>query len=362
MFRGYTTAGALLQATRNPAGFDYLRLVLSFGVLAFHCILITQGRPGELVVWESTWRALPAAILPMFFALSGFLVAGSLTRSSMSGFVTARVLRIVPALATEVVLSALVLGLCVTTLPIGEYLRSPDLWRYFLNVVGWIHFKLPGVFAGNPHPDVVNLSLWTVPYELECYLALIVATVIGLVRRSRLFVAVLLGLHVAVFLWDALKKGVIGVNESMPPRVLVLAFLSGIALYIWRDRLVLSTGRMALAAVLTAALLTFPVGAYFVSLPAAYLTVCLGLMNPPKHWIVKSGDYSYGVYLYAFPIQQTAIHLWPSLGPIEVFLIAAPLCFLAATFSWHVIEKPCLALRHLLVARKPVVFSPAKVA
>ncbi len=353
MFRGHKTAGALLTTTRNPAGFDYLRLVLSFGVLAFHCILITQGRAGEQVVWSSYWRALPGAILPMFFALSGFLVAGSLTRSSMSGFITARIVRIVPALATEVVLSALFLGLCVTTLPVSEYIRSPELWRYFLNVIGWIHFKLPGVFATNPTPDIVNLSLWTVPYELECYLALIGATVIGLVRRGRLFLGMLLGLHVANFLWDALKKGEIGVAESMPPRVLVLAFLSGVALYIWRDSLTISTGRMIASAVITAVLLSFPIGAYFVSLPAAYLTICLGMMNPPRHWLVKSGDYSYGVYLYAFPIQQTVVHMWPWLGPIEVFLLAAPLAFLAATFSWHVVEKPCLALRQYFIASKP---------
>ena len=367
MFRGHRTAGALLRATRNPAGFDYLRLVLSFGVLAFHCILVTQGDAGEKVVWASYWRALPAAILPMFFALSGFLVAGSVLRSSMPEFVAARVVRIVPALATEVALSALLLGLCVTTLPVSEYLRSADLWSYFLNVFGWIHFKLPGVFTGNPEPKYVNLSLWTIPYELECYLALIGATVFGLIRRSRLFVAALVGLHVAVFLWDglnlkkgltglwgALTNGVIGVDESMPPRVLVLAFLSGVALHIWRDRVVLSAGRMAVATFLTAVLLTFPAGAYFVALPAAYLTICLGLMNPPRHWIVKSGDYSYGVYLYAFPIQQTVVYLGPSLGPVEVFLIAAPLCFLAAAFSWHVIEKPCLALRHALIGKPRV--------
>ena len=60
MFRGNTTAGALLTATRNPAGFDYLRLVLSFGVLAFHCILITQGKPGEQFVWPPPGgRCLP---------------------------------------------------------------------------------------------------------------------------------------------------------------------------------------------------------------------------------------------------------------------------------------------------------------
>ncbi len=357
MFQGAKTAGAILADTRNPGGFDYLRLVLSVGVLAFHCVTITEGRSGELAVWDSAWRALPAAILPVFFALSGFLVAGSVLRSSLSNFVLSRVFRIVPALATEVLLSAIVLGLCVSTLPVGAYVRGPEFWQYFLNIIGWIHFRLPGVFEGNPTSGIVNLSLWTVPYELECYLALVGALVVGLVHRARLFLGLLLGLHVAVLLWDLVRKGSLGVAESMPPRVLVLSFLSGVVLYLWRDRLVISGGRFLAAVIASAVLLTFPLGAYLVSLPVAYVTICIGLTNPKRHWIVTSGDYSYGVYLYAFPIQQTLVHLWPQLSAVEVFLMATPLAFMAAMFSWHVIEKPCLALRHSFVARPPATAS-----
>lgn len=353
MFRGHATAGGLLRAERNPAGFDYLRLALAFAVLAFHCIVITQGRAGEDIVWASHWRPLAAAFVPMFFAMSGYLVTASVLRSSIAQFVVNRAVRLLPALATQVVISALLLGLCVTTLPVTEYLSSPDLWRYLRTAIGWTQFKAPGVFTGNPTHEL-NLSLWTIPYELLCYLALGGATVIGLVQRSRLFVAVLLALHIALFLWDALRIGVIGVQDDLPPRVLALVYMSGVAMYVWRDQMLLSTGRMVLATGLTWACLTFPIGIYFVALPVAYLTVCVGLLNPPRHWIIKSGSYSYGVYLYAFPIQQTSVYLWPSLGPIEVFLIAAPLSALAATFSWHVIEKPCLALRHALIGKPRV--------
>ena len=58
MFLGSKTAGAILAGTRNPAGFDYLRLVLSVGVLAFHCVTITQGRNGEQAVWDAVSQAI----------------------------------------------------------------------------------------------------------------------------------------------------------------------------------------------------------------------------------------------------------------------------------------------------------------
>jgi peptidoglycan/LPS O-acetylase OafA/YrhL len=109
-------------------------------------------------------------ILPMFFALSGFLVTGSLFRTrTLTEFIALRLLRLVPALAVEVTLSAVVLGALFTSLPIGQYFSDPAFWKYFLNIAGRIHYSLPGVFQDNPIP-IVNISLWTIPYELEWYL------------------------------------------------------------------------------------------------------------------------------------------------------------------------------------------------
>ena len=89
-------------------------------------------------------------------ALSGFLVAGSLERTRARQFVVLRALRLVPALAVEVTLSALLLGAFFTTLPLWRYLQSPELGGYFGNIVGFVHFTLPGVFERNPAPGVVN--------------------------------------------------------------------------------------------------------------------------------------------------------------------------------------------------------------
>ncbi len=108
-------------------------------------------------------------VLPAFFALSGFLVSTSLFRSkTIFEFVTLRVVRMMPALFGEVLISALLLGPLLTAFTIQEYFSSRQFYVYWLNIIGEIHFQLPGLFLDNPDPGRVNLQLWTIPLELKC--------------------------------------------------------------------------------------------------------------------------------------------------------------------------------------------------
>jgi peptidoglycan/LPS O-acetylase OafA/YrhL len=97
-------------------------------------------------------------------------------------FLGLRAIRIFPALFVEVILSALILGPLVTTLPPQLYFSDPLFFNYLLNAIGDVHFLLPGVFADNPWPRVVNGQLWTIPYELYCYCAISIIALIGLKR------------------------------------------------------------------------------------------------------------------------------------------------------------------------------------
>ena len=104
---------------------------------------------------------------------------------SLITFVGLRVLRIVPALTVDTLFCAFVLGVLLTDLPLKEYLRSHEFFKYFLNILGNIHYNLPGVFAHNPN-HAVNSQLWTIPYELKCYAVLTAMALIGLHRRPLL--------------------------------------------------------------------------------------------------------------------------------------------------------------------------------
>ena len=103
-----------------------------------------------------------------------------------------RGLRIVPALAVEITLSALLLGPLLTTESMAQYFSDPKFFKYFLNVLGLIHYQLPGVFLQNPYPDVVNGSLWSVPYELECYAGLTILSIIALAKNKKAPLAVII--------------------------------------------------------------------------------------------------------------------------------------------------------------------------
>jgi peptidoglycan/LPS O-acetylase OafA/YrhL len=332
-------------------GFDYLRLGLAVAVVSWHGIMSSYGRPYAAEVYYSPWGTLFALILPMFFALSGFLVSGSLNRSrTIEGFLTLRALRIVPALAVEVLLCALILGPLLTTRPLGDYFAGQEFAAYFLNIAGIIHFALPGVFEELPRAGIVNLSLWTIPYELECYIAITALTILGLWKRRAFFILVSFG---ATILWPV-SLVVSGAHSSLlalPGPLLVIAFLAGVSLYLYRDKIPLTNALAASCALCSVSLLAHPLTESLAVWPIAYVTIWLGLSHPPKVPVLMSGDYSYGVYLFAFPIQQAVMLALPEWREWWVNIgIALPLAFLYAAFSWHCIEKPILGKKKRIVS------------
>jgi peptidoglycan/LPS O-acetylase OafA/YrhL len=353
--RGGPTLGQkMVQFGGHTRGFDYLRFGLAFLVLCWHGVKACYGPDAERALLDSPLHGLICLILPMFFALSGFLVCGSLERTrKLAPFVVHRVLRIVPALAVEITLSALILGPFMTQLPLAEYFSDATFYRYFLNIIGFIHFVLPGVFASNPEPYTVNASLWTIPYELECYIMLVIVAGLNLLRRVRLLTIMVLLSWIGftgLLLW---RGSVADAMQSGPPgRLLVVSFLAGNIVYLLRDTLRLSRTLLAIAAVSSYGLLSWPETAFLAPLPVAYLTACLGLMNPPKIPVLMDGDYSYGLYLFAFPIQQTYSALFPSarIWILNVGVtVALSLCY--AFMSWHLIEKPILRHRKAITGK-----------
>ncbi|WPB58657.1 acyltransferase [Xylophilus sp. GOD-11R] len=332
-------------------GFDYLRIGLACAVVFQHSFLASYGHSSNSYIWADWHRVFFAPILLMFFALSGFLVAGSLKKNpSVTSFVTLRAVRLVPALAIEILLSALLLGPVLTVLPLSEYFSSKTFYAYFANIVGHIRFFLPGVFLDNPAAKFVNISLWTVPYELECYLALICLWLSGVIKRR----AAVVGITAAVILAGTVSAffeydhG--WANNAPLPRSLIAAFLVGLCINLYADRVRLN---WQIACACLAGLILTTVGYQTVYLAAgfaAYIVVYLGMMNPAKKSFLFSGDYSYGLYLFAFPIQQTYSLLFPEHRVWYLnFFFAMVFGLVYAAFSWWVIEKPVLSKKKKIV-------------
>lgn len=355
------TLGDKLAASRGIGpGFDFLRVTLSVSVVAWHvdAVMTVGGRlDGLPVIWFPGY-----AILLMFFGLSGFLIAGSAERLRLGDFLLNRGLRIFPALAVEIVLSAFVLGPLLTTLTLGEYFSAWRTWYYLTNIVGLINYQLPGVFSGHP-TDFVNVSLWTVPYEFLCYAVMSGIMVFGLLRRPGL---ILLGAGLIV----AAGLGVLALGTPVDGRGsvhglisraftghqsrLMVGFLLGIAAFVWRHRIPYSpalAGLCVAVCVVVALLgpperLPYPVTNLLAAPALIYLTAFLGVSRLPTLPLFHRGDYSYGIYLYGFPIQQVVYELFPHVrNPVLQLVLAFVAIAAFAAFSWHCVEKPVLRLR-----------------
>jgi len=277
----------------------------------------------------------------MFFAISGFLVTGSyLKRANLEIFLKARALRILPAYLCCIVLSALVLGAIYSELPLVGYWSDSATWRYIdANLwlsppLGW---KLPGVFTNNFMKDTVNGSIWTLPAEVRMYAWVAILGLIGVLHRRWLanaaFAALLL---VGYFAPDQLP--LLQINWLR----LGGFFLAGAFCYVNRDHIPMST---ALAAALVAlAIATHGMPAFAVALGAALTYFCLWFAYVPSfHFFNRFGDYSYGVYLWGFPIQQAVSETMG--GPTKAWVscvISLAVTLPIAAASWHWVEKPAL--------------------
>lgn len=342
---------ALRLRGQRTSGFDYIRITLAASIILWHAIPLSYGPAVELTYWRSPFGWAYHFVLPMFFALSGFLVAGSLNRCpTLISFFGLRVLRIVPALSVEITLSALLLGPALTSYTVAAYFADPRFHSYFLNIVGEIHYVLPGLFDSNPLPSMVNAQLWTIPYELQCYLAIGGLAVTAALRQRVILLVVVLASQ-ALWVWQAIKMGEDGSSGGASGPVLVVAFLAGILFHLYRDRIRLSRTAFLVVLAGSIALSALPHGAYYLPLPATYLTIYLGLLNPRPIRLVSSGDYSYGLYLYGYPLQQAVAaigpethHWWINAG------VSLPATLLIAILSWRMVEKPALGLRHRIPA------------
>jgi peptidoglycan/LPS O-acetylase OafA/YrhL len=366
------TIGSKLDETRGIGqGFDFLRIFLAMSVLGVHSVLIAQGEHHQ---FDSKPVALfYEAILPLFFALSGFLITGSAMRLRLKDFLINRGMRIVPALAVDICIAALIIGPIFTTLPLKQYYTSYEFCAYFANITGIIHYILPGVFEHNPFPATVNGSLWTVPFEIGCYAIMSGFIMSGVLNKKRAAFAVAtigtayiaLTLSPGFHMLDLFGKRLHTLLDHFFAErgdFLYCYFMAGSMFYLFRYSIPYRPRWFVLC------IATFIAAAYgvFEFLPplieqlllmpiVIYIMVYVGMLKIPPLPIYHRGDYSYGVYLYGYPIQQVIVTLFPAVkSPLLHFVISVPLVTLVAMFSWHCIEKPVLRLRkkYSFTARK----------
>jgi peptidoglycan/LPS O-acetylase OafA/YrhL len=324
----------------------------------------------SVVIWDHAYRLvgstppLTAAIgfadagtlaVYTFFAVSGYLLLGSWAASPRPGqFALKRVLRIMPALVVAVLGTALLVGPLFTTLPLGDYLSAPQTRDYVLrNVVLYkSEYLLPGVFTHQPVP-AVNGSIWTLCYEVTLY-TLIPLLGLLLLRRHR-GLGALAVLGVAALPWDQVPPAVPGLEGLNIGILATFAryFLMGALLFAYRDRVPLrwpvAVG-VGLALVLS---LGHWWGAWVSYAALPYLVVYLARLDlAPLRGRFRRRDVSYGLYVWAFPVEQGIVSVAGGrIDPLTLCAVALPVTGLLAIVSWHFVEAPAMRAKGLIITR-----------
>ncbi len=328
------TVGSILEENKGCGpGFDWCRLGLATLVVALHAHNVCYGysiQPEAVKLYQTLFASVKASVLPLFFGLSGFLVTGSALRlRNTSTFIIFRILRIVPALMTEVTMSALILGPLLTSLPLKTYFSDRHVYSYFGNVIGRIQFELPGLFDGLPIDRIVNGNLWTLHPEFQCYGIMAALMILGVTYNRR------------------------ALNGDFWGTVLVYYFVTGSVAFHWRHNIPVNGYLFALACGAGYFLLKLPNTAMVAPIPVLYAIIWLGMQRFPQVKHLQKNDYSYGIYLYSFPIQQTIVYLGYRDWWI-VFPLALTVSLVVAAFSWRFIEMPTLLLKRYLIKERPI--------
>lgn len=344
-----TALGNALRNTRRisdlSAGrdnnFDLIRMLAATGVMVSHAFPITLG-DGTPEPFETFLKGdnLGRACVFAFFSISGFYITRSfLMKRDTRAFLTARFLRLYPGLVVMFLLTVLAAGVWLST--------DPQVWqaapRYVLTGLSLVgYYPLPGMFPDNPVPEAVNGSLWTLQYEVMCYLGVLALGLLGVFDRKRLFVAIA-ALFVASYYVGPMLTGRLQVVYLL---YLGMPFLVGVCFCLWQDRIPLSPVIAVALAALVVVLRPTPLFLPAFNLALAYVVFLLGFAQTPRlRAYNRLGDYSYGMYIYAFPVQQTMAQLG-FLTPMSNLALAFPVTLVFAVASWHLIEGPALRLRH----------------
>ncbi len=336
--------------------FDFLRFLFAIFVIISHSypLSVKDGNEEWLLSVTNGQTSWSSIGLAGFFTISGYLIYQSLQRSkSLWSYLWKRLLRLFPALIIVLLLTVL-MGPIVYESDIS-YLKNRSVYHYFFRNISLynLQYHISGVFQNNPYPNAINGSLWTLCYEFTMYIFIALFFFIKYKTKVIKYILVVLGLAMIVgfsFYMDHLKElRVLGMyGESFLD--LCTFFIIGSLMAVYKIETVKhkrSFLLFTLLIVMTA--FYFDSFSYIKHVFLALLVLFIGLIPIPYFKdFGKYGDPSYGIYIYAFPVQQTLMYYfkYDSLNlMLYSILISVPLGYL----SWYIVEKKALMLKNRFV-------------
>lgn len=325
--------------------FDAVRLLAALAVIYGHAFpLALLGSP---VLYGNSVQAFAVKI---FFTVSGYLICKSwVATPTFLGYFAKRCLRIFPGLICLVLFTALIVGPVMSNLSIGEYIRNATTLGYLKNILLYPVYNLVDLFDKNLYKSAVNGSLWSLPVEFFMYMAIAFLAMKGIGRSPVLWVATLVlavfSIYFVHYNQPLLHAVFYGTDLISALDVMPYFLIGAIYSYYSLDKFL----NLGVAMFLVGFMALFQPGSavqqeIYLYFFAPYIILSFATASTPfVNRIGKYGDFSYGIYLYGFLIQQILNAVTDnSLSPYENAFLSMPIALLCACASWNFIEKPAL--------------------
>jgi len=355
---------------RFSNNFDFLRLCAAFLVIFSHSyVLATGSMNGEpLFSLSGGLFTLGNLGVMIFFVISGYLITSSwLRRPDFSAFFKNRIIRIVPGLFGVAVVTIFIIGPLVTILPVLDYFKNPStIWYLHIVTIYYVWGTLPGVFVNNVYPNVINGSLWILGLLFTMYIVIFLFGIAGALKRRMLmfFITFLFALSYLMN-YNSYKNSVTYFASIKPFFELIqynklvwlfsldltfgtILFMIGAIIYLYRDKIKYDARLFVILAFLWILSLQTPFFSLisFIALPYIILYLAFARL-PYLNKTGKYGDFSYGIYIYAFPIQQSISHFLPGISILNMFLLTSAIVLPVSILSYKYIEIRALKFRNI---------------
>lgn len=336
----------------------FLRFLLATLVIVGHAYALTDPDNVRHYWGYFTFSSLTALSVNAFFIISGYLIYHSLMHTgTYRQYISNRFLRIVPLFHIVVILTVICCSFFYIPDPDSTYWQQPGTWKYLTNnlTIFRLTHTIPGVFTSNPEP-LINGSLWSIPYEIICYICFSVFFVVRSHSRykDRMMIAGYLcctAVYLSIHIFHVLPEN----NTADTLTRCLQLFFSGMMIARFLPPAGISRTTALLCFMLFAGLYYFRSGLYtddlymlFVFPFSIFIMYMAFVPNRILPRFAKLGDASYGIYLMGFPVQQMILFHFPHWHPLYnaalTCLVVIPLAFA----SWHCIEKPVLGLKRLV--------------
>lgn len=282
-----------------------------------------------------------------FFALSGYLIAGSRMRLDAWPYFWHRSIRILPAFWVCLVIVAFGFA------PLAAWISGGSMdWLASVKYVvtnAALYIAQPSIgetLATNPMAYDWNGSLWTLFYEFAAYVLAGIFLSVGFVRRHP--AKVLACAMALVTILQRVARGTLGITDDFFMNFIWLGgfFLAGMLLWSLADRVPASPWIAGAAAAALAPLTALGYFTLLGPLLVAYLLLWVG--GVVRTQLFARNDVSYGLYIYAFPVQQSLAFIGAHLvvAPAVFSLLSLILTLPLAIGSWKFVEKPALRLKN----------------